>query len=339
MKKTNKLIALAIAGTLAAPFAAQAANLETYGQVRMSLNIANNGDNGPGQESSANGISSNSSRIGFKGSEKLDNDMTAIYQAELDYSFDDAGTWAARDSFVGLKGDFGQVRAGNLSTPYKNATASIDPFGDTPGDYNTIIRHDTRAPNAIEYSSKDRDGLSFQAAMIMSTSNDELPQSTAQSDANGYSLAASYSKDKLMGSLAIENLGGTANDDKATKLGVLYSLDDKTKVGGVYEMIDDGLADNSTIYVSGTHKMDAKNTLKGAIGSRDSTSGASDGATFITFGATHQYSKNVEVYALYANVANDAGSSLGIKNAMASGITDKTASSLSIGINMSFSSM
>jgi predicted porin len=342
MKTTKQLLALAIAGALVTPLAAQAANVEVYGKVRMSLNVADNGNNSAGQESSAIGVSSNSSRIGFKGTEDLGNGMTAMYQAESDYSFDD-GFWdTARDSFVGLQGGFGKVRAGILSTPYKEATAGIDPFADTPGDYNAIIRHDTRAANTIEYSNKTKDGLSFAAAYITSITDDELPQSTADADQSGISISASLTQDKLMGTLAIENIGQAAGapDDKGTKLGVTYKLDNITTIGGVYEMIDDGTMDNSTLYVSGTRKMNEKNTLKAAIGTRDDTSGTTkDGAMFIAVGITHQYTKSVEVYALYAQIANNAGSDSSLKGAMdGAGIGDETASSLSVGVNMSFGS-
>lgn len=348
MKRSNKLqsitIAGAITGALLTPLAAQAANVEVYGKVRMSLNMAGNGASGAGQESSAIGVSSNASRIGFKGSEKLGNGMTALFQAESDYSFDDAGSWSsARDAYIGLQGDFGRVRAGHLSTPYKEATASIDPFADTPGDYNAIIRHDTRAPNTIEFSSKENNGLSFAFAYMPSIADDELPQTTNAADQDGISVSARYSKDKLMGTLAIENLGqGTGTpDDKATKLGVMYKMDNITNIGGVYEMIDDGAVDNTTIYISGTRKLNDKDTLKGAFGSRDTTSGANDGATFLAVGVSRRYTKNVEVYALYAQVANDSGLALTLKGAMDNppGILNETASSLSLGVNMNFSSM
>jgi len=336
----KNILALAIIGALTTPLAAQAANVEIYGKVRMSVNMADNGATAPA-ESSAIGVSSNSSRIGFKGSEDLGNGMTALFQAESDYSFDDGFWSSARDAYVGMQGDFGKVRAGILSTPYKNATGSIDPFGDTPGDYNAIIRHDTRAKNAIEYSSKTKDGLSFAAAYIASTADDELPVAGGNADFNGISVSANFTQGPLMGTVAIENLGqGTGNpDDKATKLGVTYKLDSVTNVGGVYEMIDDGTTDNSTIYVSGSRKMNDKYVLKGAFGTRDSTSGSDDGATFLTVGVSHQYTKNVEVYALYAQVDNDAGSTLSLQKAMdGAGIANETASSMSIGMNMNFGS-
>jgi len=339
--KNKNILALAITGMLIAPLTAQAANVEVYGKVRMSANMADNGAAAPA-ESSTLSVSSNSSRIGFKGSEDLGNGLTALYQAETDYSFDDANTFSARDGYVGIQGGFGKLRAGRLSSPYKMTTASLDVWNDSPGDYNTIIRHDTRASNSIEYSSKTKDGLSFAAAYIASTVDDELPVTAGNADRDGISLSATFTQDKIKGTLAIENLGqGTGQpDDKGTKIGVSYQLDNITLLNGIYEMVDDGTVDNSTIYISGTRKMNNKYLLKGAFGSRDSTSGASDGATFLAIGVSHQYTKNVEVYALYAQVDNDAGSQLGLQKAMdGAGVANETASSVSIGINMNFSSM
>jgi len=339
--KNKNILALAVAGVLIVPLTVQAANVEVYGKVRMSANMADNGAAAPA-ESSTLSVSSNGSRIGFKGSEDLGNGMTALFQAETDYSFDDANTFTARDGYVGIQGSFGKLRAGRLSSAYKMSTASLDVWSDSPGDYNAIIRHDTRANNSIEYRSKTKDGLSFAAAYIASTVDDELPVSAANADQDGISVSATFSQDKITGSLAIENLGqGTGQpDDKGTKIGVSYKLDNITQLNGVYEMIDDGVVDNSTIYISGTRKMNNKYTLKGAFATRDSTSGLSDGATFLAIGVTHQYTRNVEVYALYAQVDNDAGSTLSLQKAMdGNGVPNETASSVSVGINMNFSSM
>ncbi|MFD1244204.1 porin [Paralysiella testudinis] len=110
MKKT--LIALTLA-TL--PVAAMA-EVVLYGQIKAGYEASSSkvasGDRSP----YTNGIADFGSRIGFKGSEDLGNGLKAIWQVESKTSI--AGTdsgWSSRDSFIGLEGGFGKVRAGHLS--------------------------------------------------------------------------------------------------------------------------------------------------------------------------------------------------------------------------------
>ena len=81
-----------------------------------------------------NRVSTNSSLLGFKGSEALGNGLTAVFQLEGGASFDSAGAFAFnRDSFVGLAGGFGTVAAGNLTGPTRGLGAAMDPFAGATG--------------------------------------------------------------------------------------------------------------------------------------------------------------------------------------------------------------
>jgi predicted porin len=73
-------------------------------------------------------VSANSSYLGFKGSEDLGNGLKAIFQFESSVNFDNAsGTWANRDSFVGLSHDkAGTVVFGNLTGPTRALGAALD---------------------------------------------------------------------------------------------------------------------------------------------------------------------------------------------------------------------
>lgn len=124
----KKLIALAVAGLAAAPAFAQT-NVTIYGvadatfdNVRATSTAANSDKLG-----STNRVSTNSSYLGFKGTEDLGNGLKAVFQFESTISSDQAtGTWASRDSFVGLSGGFGTVVAGNLTGPTRALAAALD---------------------------------------------------------------------------------------------------------------------------------------------------------------------------------------------------------------------
>ncbi|MBV9189241.1 MAG: porin [Betaproteobacteria bacterium] len=80
------------------------------------------------------------SYIGFRGERGLGNmmgGMKAIWQLETQTNFDvGTGTWASRDSFVGLTGpSMGTVRLGNMDTVYKSYGDTFQMFGISSGNF------------------------------------------------------------------------------------------------------------------------------------------------------------------------------------------------------------
>lgn len=124
----KKLIALAVAGLAAAPAFAQT-NVTIYGVADATFDNVRATDTQVSGDKlgSTNRVSTNSSYLGFKGTEDLGNGLKAVFQFESGISSDAAtGTWASRDSFVGLSGGFGTVVAGNLTGPTRALAAALD---------------------------------------------------------------------------------------------------------------------------------------------------------------------------------------------------------------------
>ena len=124
MKKT--LIAL----TLAALPVASMADVILYGQIKAGVEVAQTKVTVGGKttkDHATTEIADFGSRIGFKGSESLGSGLNAIWQVENDISVAGGGNWAGRDSFIGLDGNFGKVRAGKLSTQLKDMD-TLDPW-------------------------------------------------------------------------------------------------------------------------------------------------------------------------------------------------------------------
>src|SRR5713226_8775860 len=80
--------------------------------------------------------------------------------------------FGSRDSFLGMEGPYGAIKAGKSDTPYKKATSVFDPFSATVGDYNSIMGNtggdnrdefDWSATHAIWYESPIWMGLQFSA--------------------------------------------------------------------------------------------------------------------------------------------------------------------------------
>jgi predicted porin len=82
--------------------------------------------------SSQAGLSSNSSNIGFRGSEDLGGGLKAIFQIESALNLDTgSGNLGGRNSNVGLSSNWGTVFYGQWDTPYKFIHQKVDPFYST----------------------------------------------------------------------------------------------------------------------------------------------------------------------------------------------------------------
>ena len=87
------------------------------------------------------GVSSNSSNLGFRGSEDLGGGLKAIWQLENSIDIETGGGGLGnRNSNVGLAGPWGTVFYGLWDTPYKHVTlGGVDPFlSTTAATFNTV---------------------------------------------------------------------------------------------------------------------------------------------------------------------------------------------------------
>ncbi len=139
----KNVMAVAVAAALAAPVAAfaQASNVQIYGTLDMSVEQVwfkgtraevVNAAPGTGQVVGAQGkndLYSQSSRLGFRGTEDLGNGLKAWFQIENGLNVDGrqnamTGAFAGRNSALGLEGGFGNVFIGIWDTPYKSVLSS-----------------------------------------------------------------------------------------------------------------------------------------------------------------------------------------------------------------------
>jgi len=107
------------------------------------------------------GISSNASRLGFRGAYPVDSAWTATYQLEQEIRYDSGNNgFATRNSYLGLKaGWFGEVRIGRHDTPFKSVATGFDELGNSVGDDRAILGASAtsgnvmniRADNAVMY--------------------------------------------------------------------------------------------------------------------------------------------------------------------------------------------
>ena len=162
MKKT--LIAL----SLVALSGAASAEVILYGQAKAGVEVSQTKVTVAGNETkdhTATKIADYGSRIGFKGTEHLGSGLNAIWQVENSVSLAGGGEWAGRDSFIGLEGGFGKVRAGKLSTSLKDMDA-VDPweYSNQALGLGMFTRTGERV-TSVRYDSPVWGGFSFNAQM------------------------------------------------------------------------------------------------------------------------------------------------------------------------------
>jgi predicted porin len=178
----KKLVALAVAGAFALPLAAQAqtANVTLYGRLNLDLEFVN-GKQADGSNPTVNRVSSNSSRLGVRGTESLGGGLNAIFQIESSINGETGGgNLGGRETFVGLQGSWGKATLGKFLMPLDD----LHPiFGNVPTLTTSILStadlwaqgtlskgaggFDARTGNNIRYDSPSFSG--FTAAIQYST--------------------------------------------------------------------------------------------------------------------------------------------------------------------------
>ena len=157
MKSTN--VFLAMAGVLVVPAAmAQTANPVTlYGRVYITAeSVEAKGGTTPVAQRVR--MRDQSSLLGVRGEEDLGGGLKAFFQLETGFNPDQSsGTFAGRNSGVGLRSAWGSVLAGRWDTPFKQTmVGSVDPWTDLQmGDITgAAIRQgdfSIRASNVLQY--------------------------------------------------------------------------------------------------------------------------------------------------------------------------------------------
>lgn len=212
MKKT--LIAL----TLAALPVASMAEVVLYGQIKGGVEVTKEKD----VKGTVTNIVDYGSRIGFKGQEQLSDNLKAIWQLEqkVDIAGGAAGTkvvtnvaknetagvngFGTRNSFVGLEGGFGQVKAGYFHNPVGELNGELDVWeynNDAAGlGFFTRGNDVVKRRVAVQYTTPDMGGFTAKAYVSPSDNNRMDDQNSASGngadnkrvDRPVYGVSASY---------------------------------------------------------------------------------------------------------------------------------------------------
>lgn len=336
----KKLIALAIASLAGSAFAQS--NVTVYGLADATFDfISTSGPAGATRGApNYNRVQSNGSRLGFKGTEDLGNGMSAFFQYETAVSLDagDGGALfsKARDSFVGLKGDFGAIKMGYFSGPNRELASKLDVVihSDGIGDNSALLGKlggrgkyfDDRYINSIAYITPKLSG--FEGTLQYQANENKDVAAGSAINTSLYELGLTYSNGPVFAGLTHGKLQernttgtgtfkmGTDSDTTETRLGGMYTFGDAS-VRAIYARTKGegnlGSLKQNVWGLGGTYMVTPNGKLLAQYykandlsGSRTGTTDLSQtGAKFWVLGYEHSLSKRTTLLAHYAYVKND----------------------------------
>ncbi|MDR1276983.1 MAG: porin [Candidatus Accumulibacter sp.] len=337
----KKLIALAVAGLVSGAAFAQT-NVTIYGAADATLELVQ----AKGAEISAQNVdrfsrvNSNSSILGFRGSEDLGGGLKAIFQFETGITHDQSGASTfGRDTFVGLQGGFGQIKAGLITGPARSLGAAVDltvgatgigantpMLGKLGGNAGAAFSYwDTRRSNAVQYVTPKFGGFEVRA-MYGAGENQKADSVAGNRDAGRtYELGGFYNNGPWYAGLTYGQvkpestqliLAPTGTKQTNIRLAGAYTFQAGHKITALFEQTkaDDVAAYGNedvksyTYGIGGKFKVSQPGAIIAQVYQVGKLKGAVEAndykANFITIGYEHALSKRTVLKAYYSRIDN-----------------------------------
>lgn len=330
-KHVFTLAALASSALYLQPASAQT-NVQVYGRLNVDMEAIKYSNPTGGVSGDMNRLSSNSSRLGFRGTEDLGSGLIGIFQIESSVNPDaGSGTLAGRDTFVGLQGGWGKVRLGIMDDVFKGMGEYTDRFKGTGiEDDGTIagmggggvgftrrqinsLRYDT--PNVAGFEGQVQYGIEEEAAINAKTS---------------LTMAGHYGTGPFKVGVAYGSHHNftVGRSDKAYRVGAKYDFGTFDIAGGItrldYDLGGSNIVHNYYTISTGIklgggvlslkYGMTPDNTgsaTNGAVTAAGSDGarlfkGPDSGAKLYTVGYEYNLSKRTQLYTYYTRISNGA---------------------------------
>ncbi len=219
-----------------------------------------------------------------------------------------AGDAQEREIYVGIAGDYGQVVAGRLETPYKLAALGWDPLNGTAfqargnvGRSGGPFGHGSYIDNAIGYS--HRFGTAH--VRVMAAIDDG---STTTSDTPLWSTSLTIPAGPV--ELMISHIDASKFNDGpdkrvGTKLGARYSRDQWT-VAGHYEIRGEGLEDGDFMYLNSSYRWQDWSFMA-SYGRFSYSSGNGNDGDYSAVAARYHLARHFMVHAGLRRIDHDIG--------------------------------
>jgi predicted porin len=269
-------------------------------------------------------VRNNESRLGIKGSEVINDDLKAIYQMEFKVFADDGSTLSQRNTYVGLQGNLGTVKAGLFDTPLKLAQEKTDVFKDMQGDWKNVFEGEVRAKNITQYSSPTYFFTTLNIAYVAGE------QDLNNSIKSGYSTSLVYDTKAVYLALATDHNVKPANDNSPSALAAkikdspAYLNNHQVNVdivrlvgrftvgpvvlGAMYETYDNGVKNSQGdeekdgLMFSAIYNINDTWAVKAQNGTSDMIA---EGGVTNSIGVDYKYSKVVKVTGYFTTLKDD----------------------------------
>ncbi|MCC5827316.1 porin [Alkalimonas sp.] len=321
----------------------QAADLTIYGRANLSVDQLDNGVD------SATNVSSNSSRLGFRGATSLEGGLEAFVQIEQTIFLDEGrGNFADRDTFLGLRGDFGSLRIGQFDTPLKVIRARVDLFGNRIGDIRNLSRvntgaslignvYDERFKNGIAYRSPAFNNVTFDLHYSPHHANG----AAVDNNREALSTAITYAAKGSYVSLAYERSEGSDEfNPSAWRLGAFYDLSEQLRLTTFIQLDKDLPIGDRNIFGAGAAYKIGDYTLKGQLYQVNNRDTDDADATLLVLGVDRQFGRALVGYLAYAISSNDANAAYRIsgggRSTQQATVVGENTSGLSLGLEYRF---
>ena len=348
----KKLIAMAVAGLVAAPAFAQS-NVTVYGILDAAVAYGKAGD---AKYTGLQNAVLSGNRFGLKGSEDLGNGLKAVFTLEHHFSIGNGNNAGGdnfqfqRQSWAGLKGSFGTIALGRQYAPGYLWTARItnalgagayEPQADLGFSRGLTITPGSGARwnNSISYDSGNMGGLNVRAVYaFMDTQTETGAAGAAEaSDDDRIGLGVAYNAGPLKVGVVYHNLSGTAEDTDEVYLAGSYNLGVATINASVQTGKRDANAGAGVseldvmIYTLGAVVPVGAGNIHFAVGQLKDDAVDDADATSVSLGYTQSLSKRTNVTVALNSTRNDDNSAAGVllhaagetSNSIAAGLRHK----------------
>lgn len=334
----GKLLAVALCAAF--PLAAMAQSSVTVYGI-MDAAIAKEDTGAPnGSRTAINSGNQSSSRLGFKGTEDLGNDLKAVFNIEAGVALDTGAADSSlfgRRAVVGLAGKFGSVMLGREYSPIADVAKETDVFGQ--GFYGSNLNAFTtgrltrRLSNSVNYKSNSMAGFHVGAAYSAGENSTgpsgNLMGLMADYSAGGFYVGAGYHK--------LQRLA--TGDDKEMIVGAGYKMG-AFEIKGSYMEADPTGANNKfeQVNLGAAYTMDAHKFFANFQTDKLETGAKANG---LAVAYSYSLSKRTNVYASYAMLRNNATGLFGMNSSSTNVTPPATApgadpKALSLGIRHTF---
>ncbi|MDP2561150.1 porin [Psychrobium sp. 1_MG-2023] len=309
MKLSNTLLASSL--IMSASFTTQAASekmiddIRFYGKAEIQVNSTEHGlikgiegHEGLRYVEEGTSIHSPFSRVGIKGSHQLNDELTAVFKFEYQVKGMDSSTdtLSARNTYIGIKGRFGEVVFGRNDTRFKASEGKFDLFNENAADIAQVFAGQDRLGDSVTYTAPSWRNINFAVTAV--------PKHDAGSDDNGYAWLVSTGDKAMKKSAYYAAYAGTEtlNGLNLHRALVNYRMG-KVTLGGLMQRSEksDGSADGNGFAFNVSYLMGAW-LAKAQFATDNSKIRHSEDTKQITLGLDYLFDSQAKAYLLLSNL-------------------------------------